>query len=359
MSSEKRFLIILLLFSVYLLSIVGLLMSFSISFAQSSELSINMFLRQIVYVFIGTGALAFFAFFNHYKLRNFAKILSIMLFVLLLTLLAKGFEPSKRWVPLGPIAVQPSQFAYIICVLLVARIFSGQIDDKHSLKIYLITFLFISIISALIAFEPDMGSGITTFASVFVLLFVSGMPIGQFLAFSVAMFLVVLLALPLSSEWMLRIKAWLNPYAYQTSEGLQMLQSFRAFARGGMTGVGFMRSLLKFPGYLPVSSSDFVFAIFGEEIGLIGCVVLLVLYSLFAYLGFRIARKSKSTFSRLLALGLTLGVLSWAIINMAVNVGLMPVAGVPLPFISFGGNNMIANFVSVGILINIVRKEVG
>ncbi|MGC9124553.1 MAG: FtsW/RodA/SpoVE family cell cycle protein [Caldisericaceae bacterium] len=351
-------LILVLIIAVLLLTIVGLLMSFSISFSQSSSLSIEMFVRQIVYVVIGAGAVVFFAFFNHNKLRGFAKIFAIIIFILLLVLMVKGFDVSKRWIPIGVISIQPSQFAYIACVLLIARVFSGQIEEKNAFKAYAIVFIFVAIISLLIALEPDMGSAVVTFASAFLLLFISGMPVGEFLLFCLIMVLGGVLILPFSSEWAARIKAWLNPYAYQTTDGLQMLQSFRALARGGITGVGFMRSLLKFPGYLPVSSSDFVFAIFGEEIGLLGCVVLIVLYGVVAYVGFRIARKAKSNFSRLLALGLTIGILTWAIANMAVNVGLMPVTGVPLSFVSFGGNNMIANFISVGILINIARKEV-
>jgi len=359
MSNEKRSLIVLLIISVYLLSIIGLLMSFSISFAQNSNLSINLFVRQIIYVIIGSAVLVFFTFFNHEKLRSLAKIIAITIFILLLFLLIKGFEPSKRWVPLGMISIQPSQFAYIACALLIARVFSGKVEEKNYVKIYAIILVFIALTSLMIALEPDMGSAIVTFVAGFVLLFVSGMPIGEFFGFCFAGFIGLFLILPFSSEWMSRIRAWRDPYAYQTTDGLQMLQSFRALSRGGITGVGFMRSLLKFPGYLPVSSSDFVFAIFGEELGLIGCVVVLVLYAVIAYVGFRIARKAASNFSRLLALGLTLGIIGWSIANMAVNVGLIPVTGVPLAFISFGGNNMIANFASIGILINIARKEVG
>lgn len=358
MSNEKRSLITLLIISVYLLSIVGLLMSFSISFTQNSNLSVNLFVRQIIYVVIGTLTLIFFTFFNHDKLRSLAKIIAITIFILLLLLLIKGFEPSKRWIPLGIFAIQPSQFAYIASALLIARLLSGKIEDKNYVKIYAATFLFIILVTLMIALEPDMGSAIVTFVAAFVLLFISGMPIGEFLGFCFAASIGLFLILPFSSEWMSRIRAWRDPYAYQTTDGLQMLQSFRALSRGGITGVGFMRSLLKFPGYLPVSSSDFVFAIFGEEIGLIGCVVLLVLYAVIAYIGFRIARKATSNFSRLLALGLTLGIIGWSIANMAVNVGLIPVTGVPLSFISFGGNNLVANFISVGILINIARKEV-
>ncbi len=359
MNKEKKTLIVFLVVVVYLLALVGVLMSFSISFAESEKLSINLFIKQLAYVGIGTVVLVFFSFFNHHKLRGLAKTIFLLLFIILNVLLFKGFEDLHRWIPLGLMAIQPSQYTYLILSLLIARIFSGPLDDKKLSKLYLASYLIIAIVSGLIVFEPDMGSGIITFLSSFALLFVSGMPLYEFLTFSLLGASGIALVLPLSAEWSSRLKAWRNPYAYQTGDALQMLQSIRAFARGGITGVGFMRSLLKFPGYLPVSSSDFVYAIIGEEIGLFGCTLLIVLYVIIAFIGLRVAKMAKSTFSMLLAFGLTIGLISWAVVNMAVNVGLMPVTGVPLPFVSFGGNNMIANFASTGILINIIRKEVG
>ncbi|MGB9832090.1 MAG: FtsW/RodA/SpoVE family cell cycle protein, partial [Caldisericum exile] len=131
-----------------------------------------------------------------------------------------------------------------------------------------------------------------------------------------------------------------------------------AFARGGITGVGFMKGIFKYPSVLPVSISDFILPVIGEELGAVFVILLLIAYLSLIFIGFKIASNARSTFSRILALGLTLGITYFAVINIAVNLGLMPTTGVPLPFVSFGGNNMLANFVAIGILINISRTEV-
>jgi cell division protein FtsW len=357
MSKDKRQLIILLVVLVYTLVLFGLLMNFSISPAESETAPFNLFFRQLLNVGIGTIVFIFFSFFNHKYLEKFSKILLILLIV---SLFIVDGPLSRRWIYLGnlPFALQPSQYAPIILTIFLSRIFSDQIKEKFSKKLYIFIFFLVCFITVLIALEPDFGSGIITFISAMFLLFLSGISMAEFFAFISISGVAGVLFLTLNKEWMSRIQAFFHPYAYSTSDALQTLQAYRALARGGIAGAGFMRSILKFPGHLPEKSSDFIFAIIGEEMGLIGCSVLIVIFAIICYIGLRIARLSQSTFSRLLAAGIVINIILWAVLNMLVNVGLMPVTGVPLSFVSFGGNNMLANFISVGILVNIIRKEV-
>jgi cell division protein FtsW (lipid II flippase) len=336
---------------VTILSIFGVLMSASLSVVYE-----NIILRHAVYVAIGYCFMIFFSFFDHTILRRFAKILFILLTVSLVALLAEGGV--TRSLNLGIFSLQPSQFAYIIVSLLIARIFSDNIKDESIFKVFLIVFILVVLVFLLVSFEPDMGSGAQIFLTGFLLLIIIGMPSLQVLVFSVVSLLGVIALIPLSEEWKRRVVAFLNPYAHSSGEALQTLQSLRAFARGGVTGVGFMKGIFKYPYMLPVSISDFILPIIGEEFGAVFVFFVLLIYVGLIYVGFKISIDSDSVFSRILGLGLTLGIASWAILNIAVSLGLMPTTGVPLPFISFGGNNMLANFIAVGILINISRREV-
>ncbi|NCO28690.1 MAG: hypothetical protein COS15_05575 [Caldiserica bacterium CG02_land_8_20_14_3_00_36_38] len=357
MNRDKRRFIILLIALVYSLVLFGLLMNFSIGPAEYESAPFSLFFKQLFNVGVGTVALIFFSFFNH---KHLMKVSKILLILLIFSLIIVDGSLSRRWIYLGniPLALQPSQYAPIILTIFIARIFSYPINDKSSKKLYLIIFGIIIFLTVLISLEPDFGSGIIAFGSSMFLLFLTGISISEFLSFLSFSLLGGALFLTINNEWMNRIRAFFHPYLYSTSDALQSLQAFRALARGGIAGVGFMRSVLKFPGHLPERSSDFIFAIIGEETGLIGCSVLIAIFLIISYIGLRIARGSQSTFSRLVAAGIVIDILLWAILNMLVNVGLMPVTGIPLSFVSFGGNNMLANFIGVGILINIIRKEV-
>jgi cell division protein FtsW (lipid II flippase) len=357
MNKDKSQLIILLIILVYALVFFGLLMNFSISPVESESAPFNLFFRQLLNVGLGSIVLIFFSYFNH---KYLAKASKVLLIILIVSLFIVDGPLSRRWIYLGelPFALQPSQYAPIILTIFLAKVFSREVKEKFTKKLYILMFGIICFVTVMISLEPDLGSGITTFGSSMFLLFLTGISMSEFLTFLSFSLLGGALFITISKEWMNRIHAFLNPYAYSTSDALQTLQAFRALARGGIAGVGFMRSILKFPGHLPERSSDFIFAIIGEETGLIGCSVLIAVFLIIFYVGFRIARRSQSTFSRLVAAGVAIDILLWAILNMLVNVGLMPVTGVPLSFVSFGGNNMLANFIGIGILINIIRKEV-
>ncbi|MEF3244942.1 MAG: FtsW/RodA/SpoVE family cell cycle protein [Caldisericaceae bacterium] len=341
-----------LIFFVTLLSIIGIISSVSLSVVYP-----NTYIRQLVSVAIGYLLMIFFAFFDHHILQKFAKISTFILFLLLLYLLFQGGV--SRFINFGVFNFQPSQFAYIVLSLLIAKIFSNKIKDDELTKVFLVSLVLIGVFSLLISLEPDMGSAAQLFLTCFLTLVIIGMPLLHIFVFSTFSIVSFLLLLGFSEEWRRRIEAFLNPEAFATSDALQTLQSIKAFARGGINGVGFLKGIFKYPQVLPVSVSDFVLPVIGEELGGIVIIIIAVSYLGLLYTGFRIASVAQSLFSRILAIGLTLGICMFATINFAVNLGLMPVTGVPLPFISMGFNNMVANFISVGILINISRKEVG
>lgn len=358
--NKKKLYVLVLTVSVFILTLFGILMSFSISSAITEGFSLELFYRQLSYVLFGAICFVIFSSVNHVKLKRFSKITFLINFILIILVLVLDRNGSRRWIQLPnlPFSFQPSQYAFISLSLMIARLTVDPIEDKKKKKFYTAIFLIVLATSALVIIEPDMGSGLQIFITGFALLFVCGMPLSITFSFAGLSLSGGLLMLGTNSEWRNRILAYFDPYKYESLDAMQSLQALRALARGGISGVGFMRSLLKFPGGLPVSSSDFVYAIIGEEFGMFTCLIILFLFVLIAYFGFRISREARSAFSRSLAFGLTFGIVLWALINMAVNVVLIPTTGVPLSFISFGGNNLIANFIALGIVINIARKEV-
>lgn len=355
MNKEQKasYLRVILLFTYSLIGI-GLLMNFSISPAASNSLSLNIFYRQLLYVAIGTAFLIFFAYFNYKKLKN---ISTILFFLLVISLLLTRGVGSRRWIDIGlPFALQPSQYANLILTILIAKVVSEKLREEYNQKIFVVLFLIVIFVSGLVAIEPDMGSAAVIFFANITLLFICGIKVRDFLIVLLPTSILGIVALLSKESWKQRIVYFFHPYNSPLGAGYQALQSFRAIARGGVAGVGFMRSIFKY-GKLPEKTSDFIFAIIGEEFGIIGCILVISLFVVLLYTGFKIVKNADSSFSRLLAAGIILNIATASIINISTNIGLLPVTGIVLPFISYGGNSMLSNLISIGILINIVRRS--
>ncbi len=343
-----------LLFSSYALVGIGLLMNFSISPSTSTSLSLTIFYKQLLYVGIGTVSLILFSYFNHTKLKD---ISTVLFFLVLISLFFTTGETSRRWLYVGlPFTIQPSQYASLVLSILISKVVSTKLREDYNKKIYIILLGVVILISGLVIIEPDMGSGIIIMLTCGALLLVSGMKLIDFCIVSIPTIMLGAIAIMNNQSWKKRIVFFLNPYSAPTGEGYQALQSFRAIARGGIIGTGFMRSMFKY-GKLPEKTADFIFAITAEEFGIIGCTIIIALFIALIYTGFKIAKNTGSTFSRLLAVGIILNIALSALVNISTNIGLLPVTGITLPFISFGGNSMLANLTGVGILINIAKKS--
>jgi cell division protein FtsW len=212
------------------------------------------------------------------------------------------------------------------------------------------------IIAAIIVKQPDLGTALMILGTLLALLYVSGT--NSLLIFgSVAgggwLVWQHILHTPYQ---MARIQSWLNPYDSPQKEGWNIIQSLLAIGSGGLTGTGFGLSLQKLF-YLPVQHADFIFAVIAEEFGLLGCLVLLGLFALLAYYGFRTALESRTLFGRLLAIGITSSITLQAVVNIMVTTGILPVTGITLPFVSYGGSSLVITLGMVGILLSISRDR--
>ena len=290
---------------------------------------------------------------------------AIPVFVVTLVLLAVVLVPgvglsangSRRWLSLPGIgAFQPAELAKLAVCLYLAHWLDRRGTDARGLWNGLLPFVILVAPGfLLIALEPDLGTAGVYAAASLAIFFMAGANLFYLSAVGAAVIGAAYLMVTQTSYQLQRIDFFLDPFRDPLHTGYNAVQSLMALALGGITGAGLGASRQKYL-YLPAPSTDFIFAIIGEEWGLIGTVTVLALFVMVAYQGYRIAIKAPDTFSGLLAAGITTWLVAQACINMMVVTALLPVTGIPLPFISYGGSALIINLVAIGILLSISRE---
>jgi cell division protein FtsW len=280
-------------------------------------------------------------------------------FALLVLVLLPGFgvavNGARRWFAAGPIQFQPSELMKITLVLYVARYLAAHPKRLRSFK-QAVAPIAVTAGPAmlLIVVEPDLGTALVVAFTVTSLMVAAGMPmryLGILAAVAVVGVLLMTLAQPYQQA---RLTAFLNPWASKSTAGFQAVQGQIALGSGGFFGVGLGKSVQKIF-YLPEAQTDFILAVIGEELGVLGVCGVVFLYGMIAYAGLRTARRAADRYAKLLATGLTSLILSQGILNIFVVLGLAPLTGVPLPFISYAPTNLCVMLASVGLLLNISR----
>jgi cell division protein FtsW len=284
-------------------------------------------------------------------------LLAISMAMLVLVLVPGiGIEANgaQRWIGAGLFQVQPSEVAKIALILYGAHLISTRPKVVNSLRTMAPYLLVCAVACALIVIEPDLGSALVAALAVAMLLVVGGAKV-RHLAFVagvlVAMALIAIAMEPYRQE---RLIGFLNPGHDAAGAGFQGIQASIAMGSGGVFGVGLGESVQK-AFYLPEAHTDMIAAVIGEELGLLGMLVLVGLYVLFGFAGFTTARKARDRYTKLLAAGLTSLVLLQAALNLFAVMGLAPLTGVPLPFVSYGGSSLLVMLAAVGLLLNVAR----
>ena len=345
------------------LMVLGIVMLASASGIQGSVLfkDPNYFLkRQVAWMFIGLLAAWLASRWDYHYWRTFAVPLLVITVVLLLLVLIPhvglNIKGSSRWLRLGPANFQPSELAKLSSVVLLswwmARI------QRHAGEFKLGLFFplgFLGVILMLIFVEPDFGTTMLIAVVGMMLMFVGGTRFSYLLVAGVLGFVAIGLAIMQDTERMRRIVAFWNPEKYAQDEAFQLLNAIYAFVVGGGLGTGLNQGLQK-RFYLPEAHTDFIFAIVGEELGLMASLAVVGLFLAFFLCGVRISFRAPDRFGKLLGLGITLMISVQAAINMGVVTGCLPTKGLPLPFISFGGSSLLITTMMVGILLNIARQ---
>ena len=346
-----------------LLICIGIVMIYSSSSSYAYEKfqdSAYYLKRHMVHFIIGLIFSLFVMRLDHRKIKKITKPLIIIsiLSLALVFIPGVGHEAggARRWIRFGPIGFQPSEFAGLFLIIYLADILERK---QHCIKSFFYGFMPPFIISAftvlLVLLQPDLGNAAIFFALLIIMFFVSGVNMSYFLPFIIA-FVPALYFLIIKVPYRLRrIVGYLDPWGDAQGAGFQIVQSFLALGSGGIFGVGLGCSRQKLF-YLPQGHTDFIFSIIGEELGLIGTLGIVILFSAFVWLGIRISLKAEDLFAKLLALGVTVSIGLKAIINIAVSTGAIPTKGLPLPFVSYGGTALIFNMVGVALLLSIAKR---
>jgi cell division protein FtsW len=313
--------------------------------------------RQTIYALLGVGVLVFGRTTDYHVYKRYAYWLLfaalIGLVLVFVPHIGAKIRGSARWLRLGPVALQPSEFAKLAMVIFLADSLSRK---QEKMKYFAIGFLPHMLIAgmfiALILKEPDFGTSMTLAGIVFIMLLVGGTRFTYILiSFSLAIPMAVVMVLKDPKKFS-RILSFLDPWKYGQDVGYQLKQSLLAIGSGCLWGMGPGQSRAKLF-YLPDAHTDFILSIFSEELGFVGVLLIVALFTLLVYRGLRVALRAPDAFGSYLALGLTLLIALPACINMGVVSGILPTKGLSLPFLSYGGSSLLVNLLAVGILLNI------
>ncbi|MDI9612498.1 MAG: putative lipid II flippase FtsW [Acidobacteriota bacterium] len=353
-SSDK-----ILFFTAGFLAIFGLVMVYSASSVKAASehgMSSYFFLRQLAFAAIGLVLMYGVMKIDYRRWQNprvLIPFLSLCVVLLLFVLTQPAINGAHRWLHFGSFGFQPSEFAKLAVLMFVAWFlhrYEGEIN-RFSRRLLPLG-LAVGFFAVLIAVEPDLGQALCLCLIVTVLLFVAGLSWRYFVgaaALAIPAFYFFVVKVPYRWD---RIQAFRNPFEDPMGTGWQITQSLIAVGSGGVTGLGLGASRQKLF-YLPEASSDFLFAVIGEELGIIGTTLVVVAFLIYFLRGVRIALRARDRFGFYLALGITLMVALQALINISMVLALMPTKGIALPFMSQGGSSLWLNMLATGVLLNL------
>jgi cell division protein FtsW len=351
------------LFTVTLLLIfIGLVMVFSASAVMAKERygsGYFFLLRQLGWATAGILAMVLAMRIDYRRYKHPAVVFSLLgatTLLLISVFFLDRAHHTHRWFHLGPLSFQPSEMAKPALILFLAFFLESRTKSMKDWRNTVLpaavpTLVFI----ALIVFQPDLGTAIACAAITGCVLFVAGLDL-RYLGYAFLASLLPLYFLIFHVAYRRdRILAFLNPYSDPQGRGFHIIQSLIAVSTGGITGVGLMEGKQKLF-YLPEPHTDFIFAVTAEELGLVGALVIVLLFAIFLWRGVRTALRTQDMFGRFLAVGITSMIVVQAFINISVVLGLMPTKGIPLPLVSYGGSSLLVTLACIGVLLNISKQ---
>jgi len=317
--------------------------------------------NQALFAFIGTFVMIIISKIDYKFYYNKASQIFLISIILLVLVLIPGIgsvrNGSRSWFGIGSFGVQPSEFAKLSLIILASKYLTKSnkfVKDIKKGVIPILTLLFL--VFGLIMLQPDFGTGMIIVVSILSLLYIAGVNIKFFIGLGLLGVIGITFLILIAPYRMDRITSFVDPWNDPLGTGFQIIQSLYAIGPGGLLGMGFLKSRQK-QFYLPEPQTDFIFSIISEEFGVLGVVIVTSLFVSILYLGIKIALNSKDSFAKYLAFGLLFQMLIQAVMNLAVVIGLIPVTGVTLPFLSYGGSSLLISMVSIGIILSIARYQ--
>lgn len=355
---------LILLISVIAISIFGIIMIYSSSniWAEYKFNDAFKYLKmQGLFLIVGIVLMIIISKIPYKYYLDKANIILVICFVLLILVLIPGIgkirNGSRSWFGVGGLGIQPSEFMKLALIIFISKYLHKNERNNISIKKDILPILFITLLTfGLIMLQPDFGTGVIIVMSIIGILFISGLKMRFFIIaglFGAVGAVVLILIAPYRFE---RILSFINPWVDPLGTGFQAIQSLFAIGPGGLLGLGLGNSIQKHF-YLPEPQTDFIFAIISEELGFLGVLIVSALFLTIIYRGMRISLNAKDLFSKYLSFGITFSLAFQALLNLMVVVSLIPITGVTLPFLSYGGSSLLITLCSMGILLNISRFQ--
>jgi cell division protein FtsW len=320
------------------------------------------FFRQLTWVLIALPVAFVASKLPHKLLRAFAwpaLLASVVLVALTQTSLGLTVNGNRNWLSLGPFTMQPSEIAKLAMILWCADLYARKEKLLGSSKHVLVPMLPVTgVIVALVVLQHDLGTALVLFAIILGMLWIVGAPARLFVLSLVSIAVIALYLASTDAERLTRLTNFADPFKDYQGAGWQAAHGLFALSSGGLFGKGIGASQQKW-GSLPEAHTDFIFAVLGEELGLIGTLLVLALFLTIAYAGFRVALRTKDPFVRYMSAGITIWLTAQMMLNIGMVVALLPVIGLPLPLVSYGGSALLPSLVALGLLVSFARSEPG
>ena len=353
-----------LLIAVILISLFGVIMIYSSSYVWA-EYKYNdpyKYLKnQGLFFIIGIILMNIVSKIDYKKYFKYSNKILITCIILLILVLIPGVgtvrNGSRSWFGIGSFGIQPSEFAKLGLIIFTSKYLSNNPTSMKNFKKGVLPILLITIaIFGIIMLQPDFGTGTILVMTIIGILFVAGLDIKIFLKFAIVGVVGVVGLILVAPYRLKRILSFLDPWSDPLGSGFQIIQSLYSIGPGGLFGLGFGNSIQKHF-YLPEPQTDFIFSIISEEFGFMGIIIISTLFIIIFYNCLKISMKCNDLFGKYLSFGITFGLIFQSVLNLSVVVGLIPVTGVTLPFLSYGGSSLLITMISIGIILNISRYE--
>ena len=352
----------ILLISVILISLFGLIMIYSSSYVWAEYKFNDPFKyikSQSIFLILGYIIMILISKFPYQKYKRFSNIIFGICFIMLILVLIPGIgtirNGSRSWFGIGGFGIQPSEFTKLGLIIFTSKYLSNNERELKDIKKGVLPILIVLIlIFGLIMLEPDFGTGVVIVMTIIVLLFISGVKMNFFIKMGVIGLIGIVALIIVAPYRLKRIISFINPWADPLGSGFQIIQSLYAIGPSGLLGAGLGNSIQKHF-YLPEPQTDFIFSIISEELGFMGVLIITTLFLTIIYRGIKISIKQEDNFAKYLSFGLIFSLAFQTILNLMVVVGLIPVTGVTLPFLSYGGSSLLVSMANIGILLNISK----
>ena len=340
--------------------LLGLLVLFSASYAEDLETGgtgFSIFLKQAFFYWVGLNG---FNFLVRTPLQRCLKIAPFALFAVLLLILATktplGYEVygAKRWIKLGGFLIQPSEFMKPCLVLQGAFIFGSWNQLAWRTRLFWLGAFGLTLGGILL--QPNLSTTALCGMGLWLIALSAGIPWGYLVTTAMAGITTAVISISIKDYQRARVTSFLDPFKDPEGDGYQLIQSLYAIASGGITGRGLGLSQQKLA-YLPIQTTDFIFAVYAEEFGLIGCLLFLVFLGVFTTFGLRVAMRCRHRVQRLIAIGAVIFLIGQSLLNIGVASGALPTTGLPLPFFSYGGSSCLSSLILAGLLIRVARES--